>query len=201
MTEHLKVSLRSSRIRVGSTEAGFSAEHLLLRVENRSDKHLAYVVETKLTDSKGCSGKGDMPHNAIALRPHEAVDRTECLFSKWNDLRVTRVDALELTPLGYYYVSRLSPTQLGYDARTGTGHVVPAGAPVCQHVPGREVREGLMAGTTRWEDVMDFYSRHNCDEYWFFYGYRMHDRPLFALLPARDESAPPEPPPAPSASP
>jgi len=200
LTEHLKISARSSRIRVGSSEAGYATEHVLLRVENLTDKHLAYLVETKLTDTKGCSGKGDMPHNAMALRPGEVIERTECLFSKWNELRVTRVDVLELTPLGYYYVSRLSPMQLGYDVRTAGGHVIPGGAEVCQHVPGREVREGLLERSTRWENVLDFYSRHNCDEYWFFQGYRMPDRPLSALLAARDGSAEsPDAPPVPPA--
>jgi hypothetical protein len=198
MTNHLKIAVRSERVRVGTTESGFSVEHLVLRIENTSDKPIAYVVETKLTDPKGCSGKGDMGHNAIALKPHESIDRTECIYARWNELRVTRVDVMELTLLGYHYVSRLTPTQLGLDDRAGGGHLVPGGAQVCQHVPGREVREGLMRGTTRWQDVMDFYARHNCDEYWFFAGYRMREQPLEKLVPAMDESAAA---PAPAAAP
>jgi hypothetical protein len=192
-TDHLKISVRSERIRVGEIDSGYSAEHILLRVENRTDKHLAYAVETKLTDAKGCAGKGDMAHNAIGLRPHETVDRTECLYAKWNEVHVVRVDVMELTALGYFYVSRLSPMQLGEDPRIGSGHVVPGGAEVCQHVPGREVRDGLIARTTRWEDVMDFYARHNCDEYWFFAGYRMQEQPLARLLPAQEPAAPQAP--------
>jgi len=186
-TDHLEISVRSERIWVGAMEAGFRADHQVLRIENRSDKHLAYAVETKLTDAKGCKGKGDMPHNALAVKPREAIERTECLFSKWNELRVVRVNVLEITPLGYYYVSRLSPMQLGLDPRTGGGHTVPSGAQVCQHVP-REVRDGLMSGTLRWEDVMDFYARHNCDEYWFFERYRLRDRAATDLKPERDKS-------------
>ena len=55
----------------------FRFEHLVLRIENRTGKYLAYRIVTDVTDKKKCSSKGDIPHNAIVHRaqPDPAADR------------------------------------------------------------------------------------------------------------------------------
>ncbi len=169
-TTHLKLELLSEKIWVGEEGQGYRTEHLVLRITNRSEAHLAYRVLTEV--SGRCSGKGIVTHNAIALRPSESVSRTECIENGASPVTVKRVEVLEVSPLGYYYVSQLDPARLTYDRRTSEGHQGPAGLPPCRLLPWRLIEAELKRGETKWYDVLDFYSRHSCDEYTYFAGYK-----------------------------
>jgi hypothetical protein len=171
-TPHLRVSSRVIKewARTPSGQ-GFKFEHIVLSITNRSDRPVAYRVATTVSHPERCRSQGAIEHNAIALGPGETVERTECLWHKNERLRVDAVEAMELTPLGYYYVSRLNPVQIMLDARTAAGHRVPPPAKECAFVPWRDIKTSAEQAHTGWGDVIDFYARHNCDEYSFFRGY------------------------------
>ena len=63
----------------------------------QSDKPIAYHVETRSTIPRIARSQGAIEHNAIALKPGETVERTECLWHKNQQLRVNAVEAMELT--------------------------------------------------------------------------------------------------------
>jgi hypothetical protein len=169
-TTHLKLDLTSEKIWVGEEGQGYRTEHLVLQITNRTDLHLAYRVITEV--SGRCGGKGIVNHNAIALKPRETISRTECLQNGAGPVVVKRVEVLEISPLGYYYVSQLDPSRLRYDRRTSEGHQGPPGLSLCRLLPWRLIENQLSRGEARWYDVVDFYSRHSCDEYTYFAGYR-----------------------------
>lgn len=183
-TPHLKLVSRVIKewARTPSGQ-GFKYEHIVLSITNRTDKPVAYFVPTTVNHPENCQSQGAIEHNAIALKPGETVERTECLWHKNQTLRIDAVEAMELTWLGYYYVSRLNPVQIMLDARTAAGHRVPAPAKECSFVPWRDIQASSEEAHTRWADVIDFYARHNCDEYSFFRGYRRWTAP--GKLPAR----------------
>jgi hypothetical protein len=156
-------------------------EHIVLSITNKTDKPLAYRVETSVDNPEKCRSKGSIPHDAIALKPHETVERTECLWRPSGTLTVKRIEGLEVSPLGYVYVSRLTPAQVLIDERTSMAHTVPKGAKPCGLVPWREIQAAAQTGT-EWADVLDFYSRHNCDDYSFYRGYKRWTTP--GTLPA-----------------
>ena len=162
---------------------GFKYEHIVLSITNRSDKPIAYYVPTTVSHAENCQSQGAIEHNAIALKPGETIERTECLWHKNQTLRVNAVEAMELTWLGYYYVSRLNPVQIMLDPRTAAGHRVPPPAKECSFVPWRDIQASAEQAHTAWADIIDFYARHNCDEYSFFRGYRRWTAP--GSLPAR----------------
>jgi hypothetical protein len=162
----------------------FKADHMVLKIENLTGRYLAYRVKTHVPDAARCEAKGVIDQNAIALRPHETIFRTECLFRKTAGIDVTRVEAIEIPALSYYYVSRLTPGLVLYDPRTATGHLVPKGGACPQTFSWRDVRDGAERGEVDWRDIIDFYARHNCDEYAFFPGYRYRTN-TEAPLPAR----------------
>src|SRR5262249_23057670 len=107
----------------------------------------------------------------IALRPHEEITRSECLWTAGFSLSVRKVEVMEIPALSYYYVSRLHPQHVLYEERTADGHQAPTGR-ICELIPWREIQIGAESGEVSWDDVIDFYGRHNCDEYTFFRGYR-----------------------------
>jgi hypothetical protein len=183
-TPHLRLSLAVGRRTAHLEGQSYAVDHLLLKIENRTGRYLAYRVQTSVTDKHKCQSKGDIPHNALVLEPHQTLERTECLYRADEQLDVMHVEVIELSPLEAFYVSRLPPNPILYDARTAAGHVPLAGTVCPQTFSWRDIQEGLDRGVIGWKDVIDFYARHNCDEYSFFKDYRYRTEPS-APLPAR----------------
>jgi hypothetical protein len=187
-TKHLKIAASVAKEwSTGSGGQGFRYEHVMLTITNLTGRPLAYRVETAIDQVERCRSKGALAHNAIALEGNGSVQRTECLWHRGSKLFVKRVEAFELTPLGYHYVSRLGAEQIGLDPRTAAGHTPPKGA-LCAYVPWREME----ASGATWADVMDYYARHNCDEYAFYAGYKKRVEP--GPLPAHEGTKAGEPP-------
>jgi hypothetical protein len=183
-SRHLRLSLGVRRVEGAVEGQSFRADHLVLKIENTSDSYLSYRVSTRVPAAARCEAKGVIPHDAIALRPHETILRTECLFQKAAGIDVTRVEVIEVPQLSYHYVSRLIPALILYDPRTAAGHAAPKGAVCPQTFSWRDIRDGAQRGDIAWRDIVDFYARHNCDEYAFFPGYR-YRTDAEAPLPAR----------------
>ena len=76
-------------------------------------------------------------------------------------------------------------TAVLYDTRTSAGHVPLKGTLCPQTFSWREIQDGIDRKQIGWRDVIDFYARHNCDEYAFFRNYRFRTDAA-APLPARD---------------
>jgi hypothetical protein len=169
---HLATHVRKEWAMSGSA-ARMRVEHMLLTITNKSAHTIAYRVETHLANETPCRSKGAIAQNAIALKPGETIERSECLWSPRETLEVRGVEVLELPDIGYYYVSRLLPYQALLDERSTQGHEPPNKIKTCTYVPWREIHA---ASETKdgvsWADVVDFYARHNCDEYSFFTTYR-----------------------------
>jgi len=184
-TPHLHLATRVSKEWASTGGAqNLRVEHVLLAITNKSDRPIAYRVETRLPDGARCKNKAALMQNAVALRPSQTTVRTECLVSKGMKLEVTKIEVLELTDLGYFYASRLLPAQVLLDERTTSGHTPPDKLKPCAFVPWRDIRAAAeVKGGAQWADVLDFYARHDCDEYSFFPSYRRATRPL--LLPAQ----------------
>jgi hypothetical protein len=186
-------SLQTAHVRLAlivKKEAGsmggqiYRADHLVLRIENLTDHHLAYRIQTHVADEGRCDTKGDAPHNAIVLEPRQVIQRTECLYRSDEKVDVRRVEVMEIPPLAAYYVSRLPPGLILYGRRASAGHV-PIKGDVCpQTFSWRDIRDGADRGELGWRDVIDFYARHNCEEYSFFRAYRYRSD-ANAPLPAR----------------
>jgi hypothetical protein len=179
---HLQLVVRKE----AGTMAGqlYRADHMVLTIQNRSDGYLAYRIQTRVPDEPRCETKGDAPHNAIVLAPHQTIRRTECLYRSDERITVRRIEVMEIPPLGAYYVSRMPPGLILYGRRTSAGHVPLAGSLCPQTFSWRDIRDGADRGELGWRDVIDFYARHNCEEYSFFRSYR-HRTGTDEPLPAR----------------
>jgi len=183
-TPHLRVSLITRREEGAVEGQSFRADQLVLRIENLGGQYLAYRVVTRVPDPGRCEAKGALPGNAIALRPRETVERTECLFQTATAVTVISVEVIEIPSLSYFYVSRLTPGSILYEPRVSDGHVIPMGTVCPQTFSWREIRDGAARGDLGWRDIIDFYARHNCEEYTFFAAYRSRTDGS-APLPAR----------------
>jgi hypothetical protein len=193
-TPHLRLTTKVSKEWAMTPGGqGFRYEHIILTITNRGDRPLAFHIATSLGKSGRCREKGHMLHNALALRAGQTESRTECLWAPGSYLTVEKIEVIELGELGYHYVSRLPPTQVLLDERTAGGHEPPKEDKTCSFVPWREVQAARSEGGG-WADVIDFYARHNCEEYSFWRGYRRWTSP--GTLPSHPVAGEPPPPPA-----
>jgi hypothetical protein len=183
-TRHLRITLEVSKQTTIIESHSLSTDHLVLRIENLTPIFLAYRIQTSVADKHKCVMKAELPHNAIALEPHQTTLRTECLFRKDAQIDITRIEVIELSALSAYYVSRVPPNSTLYDPRTAAGHTPPRGVLCPQTFSWREIKEGIDKKELGWRDVIDFYARHNCTEYSFFKSYRYRGDPT-APLPSR----------------
>ena len=184
-TRHLRVSLEISKATAVIEGQTISADHLVLRIENRTPMYLAYRIQTGVPDKHRCANKGEIPHNAMAIGPGQTILRTECLYRKEETVDLSRIEVVEMPALSAYYVSRLPPNATLYDPRTFSGHTGFRGLDGCQQTfSWHEIKDGVEGKQFEWRDVIDFYARHNCGEYSFFKTYR-YRTDSNAPLPAR----------------
>lgn len=182
-TSSLRLRLVRRRLWIGEPGEGLRAWHVVLQITNKTNKHLAYRVKTRVKGE--CDPKGVIDHNAVALKPKQRQSRTECVLRRSSrSLVVTRVEVFELRPLGYHYVTRLDPAELKFDERAASGHDFGELGP-CKLVPWRAIGDGMAQDKVHWRDVVDFYSRHNCDEYTFHVGYKWSPNDLSSPLPVK----------------
>lgn len=167
-TPSLTLQLQTKRLWVGAEGQGMRAPHLVLSITNRTPYYLAYRVDTRVAGA--CQNKAAIEHNALALKPRQQLLRSECLLRNANSLTVERVEVMQIPALSYYYVSRLDPPRLRMAERTSAGHSFAELQP-CRVLPWDTLRKTL-EDPAAWRDVIDFYARHNCDEYSFFPTYR-----------------------------
>lgn len=187
-TDHLKLQVLTKVVKVGEEGTSVGMPTIVLSITNKSDKHLAYMVKTRVKGE--CRDKGVIAHNAIAIKPQETLLRTECQPRKKAALHVTRVTLMQISPLAFFFVSRLDPQNLQYEERTYAGHLQNPDFKQCKFpAPWRRVKAGLKAGA-KWYDIIDYYTRHTCDEYSFFSEYRRSEKGPQSL-PVLKDTAPP----------
>lgn len=183
-TKHLRISLEISKQTTSIESHTLTTDHLVLRIQNLTPFYLAYRIDTSIAEKSKCAMKADLPHNAIAIEPEQTILRTECLFRKDAQIDVNRIEVIELPPLSAYYASLVPPNATLYDPRTSAGHTPSRGTLCPQTFSWREIKDGIDKKELGWRDVIDFYARHNCNEYSFFRSYRYRSDPT-APLPAR----------------
>lgn len=174
----LRIKARLDKVGYAQRGATVSSVHVVARVHNVSDRPIAYSLRMRGVAGK-CEVRGAREHNAVALRPDESADIVVCAGR--DEIRIERLEVLEVTELGYVYLSQVSPLALGHDATTAAAHrpVVPV-AP-CVDLDAKSLAAQLQAGTATWADVVDFYSRHDCHRLQFFPGYRRAEQALPSL--------------------
>jgi hypothetical protein len=177
---HLRLRVRLDKVEYMQRGAKVSAVHVVARAENVGSKPIAYALRMRGEAGK-CEVRGAREHNAIALRPGEQAEIVVCAGR--DRVVLERLEVLEVTELGHRYLSQLSPLALGSDAITAAAHAPQVQVSTCPDLDTKALAAYLQAGTAAWADVVDFYSRHDCQRLQFFPGYRRAEEPL-ASLPA-----------------
>lgn len=180
---HLVVRAKQEKVTYQQHGATVAATHVIAEVENVGEVPVAYNLRVRSRDRGRCDVRGVRTHNGLALDVGEKVSIVVCAGR--GSIRLEHVEILELTPLGYHYISGLPAEALGIDPVTAQAHEPTARVPACGAVDARKLSAKLSAGEARWVDVADFYSRHSCERWQFVTGYRHAEAPLERLPIAR----------------
>jgi hypothetical protein len=175
---HVRIKVRLDKVEYMQRGARVSSVHAVARAENISSRPIAYLLRMR-GEAGQCEVRGAREHNAVTLRPGESAEIVVCAGR--DRVVVERLEVLEVTDLGYHYLSQVSPLALGHDPTTAAAHepLVPVGE--CPDLDSRTLAAYLQAGTAAWADVVDFYSRHDCHRLQFFPGYRRAEQALPSL--------------------
>jgi hypothetical protein len=173
LTRELRISteLRDLTTPLGGLGT-YRAPHVVLIVENRTEHHVAFRVDTTPSGSSPCTPKAMLPQSTLVLGPREALSRTECLAKGRDKLTVQRLEVMLVPPLSYHYLIKVRPGTLGIPQRIADGHSLPPGQRLCAGIPRQTIEQALRSGAASWLDVIDFYARHSCDRQEFRAGHR-----------------------------
>lgn len=178
-SKHVRVRASIEKVTFQQHGAKIAAKHAVATIKNISKVPIAYFMKVTSADLGECPTRGARSHNAMALRPGESAEVVVCAGKGSvlvNDLRV-----MEITPIGYVYLSMVPPQAVGHDAVTSRAHRPDDKIPSCSSVPAVQIARGIRSGQFAWEDVVDFYSRHNCDRFQYVHGYKMATGPVEQL--------------------
>ncbi|MEX1368128.1 MAG: hypothetical protein AB1Z98_33675 [Nannocystaceae bacterium] len=175
---HLRIKVRLDKVNYMQRGARVSSVHVIARAENVSEVPIAYRLVLRGEAGK-CEVRGAREHNAVALAPGESAEIVVCAGR--DRVRIEALEVLEVSPLGYHYLSQLSPMVFGQDAISSAAHRPQVTSTRCDDVDAKTHAAYLEAGTVTWADVADFYSRHNCQRLRMPPGYRRAVEPLPTL--------------------
>jgi len=167
--------LSVDRVKVSS-----KAQHTLLIVENRGEVPLAYrLLARKLAGGK-CLTPAIIRYDALVLDPEQRVEISIC--SGRQSVEIIDLRTLELNELGAVWIRQLPPPAVGLGGLAAKSHAVAEGTPQCTE-DAEMLERTLYEGELDWEDVVDFYSRHDCTHYPWPSDYRFRDGEAPAELP------------------
>lgn len=182
-SDELVVKAETRKVAYQNKGATVKARHAVATIENVSGKPLAYFAELRSSDRGDCPVRARLAHNVSALMPGDRAEVVVCAGG--SGVEILQLEVLEITPVGYGYISQVPPQAFGHDkVRAGdhdSGDLGGHRIETCSQVPAMRIQAAIRNGSTRWRDVADFYARHNCERQQFFTGYKIASEPLSAL--------------------
>jgi hypothetical protein len=160
-------------------------EHTLVDVENVGTTPFAYFLDVRAKTGE-CQVRALTRLDAMALLPGEKGEISICAGSHEVEIRDLRI--MQVTEIGALWVSKIPALAVGYDEVIARSHFAGNGIEMCAEIPVAEFSNRIKAGEVTWEDLVDFYSRHDCEHYRFWPGYKRAVEPL-TQLPIVDEPA------------
>jgi hypothetical protein len=153
-------------------------EHTLVDVENVGTTPFAYFIDIRAKTGE-CQVRALTRLDAMALLPGEKGEISICAGSHEVEIRDLRI--MEVTEVGALWVSKVPAGAVGYDDVIARSHFAGNGIETCAEIPVAEFANRIKANEVAWEDLVDFYSRHDCEHYRWWPGYKRVVEPLTTL--------------------
>ena len=178
----LQLRVRTEIIEIERRGMRTKNEHTLVDIENVGATPLAYFVDLR-AKGRDCNVRALTRFNAMALRPGEQGELSVCAGTHEVEIRDLRI--MEVTELGALWVSKVPALAVGYDEVIARSHFAGPGVPMCAEISAAEFANRIRNNEVAWEDLIDFYSRHDCEHYRWWPGYERIVEPLTSLPAAK----------------
>ena len=177
----LRIAVKVEEVQVERRGVRTRAKHTLADISNTGDKPLAYFLDMRVATGE-CQLKATGRYNTMVLSPGQSGEISVCTGT--HSVEVTQLKIMEVTELGAIWVSKVPPLAVGHDEYVARFHDPGQGVDMCAEIPAVDFGRRIKAGEMAWEDLVDFYSRHDCEHYRWYSGYTRIMSPL-AALPAK----------------
>lgn len=143
--------------------------HTLLVLENTGELPLAYRLGARKASAGKCSVRALTRFDAVVIDPGAKLEISIC--GGEHAVEITELRMLELTELGALWVRQIPALALGVSRETAKVHDPGAKIEQCTELPITDYQRWLATQQAAWEDIVDFYSRHDCNSYRWWKGY------------------------------
>jgi hypothetical protein len=164
-----EISVKVEEIEVERRGMRTKNTHTLAVLRNAGNTPLAYLLRMR-SRAGDCKIRALTRYNAVVLLPGERAEISVC--SGEHEVEVTDLRLMEVSEVGARWLSKIPPQAIGQDELSARSHFPGAGVEMCAEIPAVEFARQIDAGKTSWEDIVDFYSRHDCDHYRWWPEYR-----------------------------
>ncbi len=159
----LELTVVREDLRVQRSGLENTSAHTLIRLHNHAQVPLAYHVVARSHDGGDCKMRAVTQYDALVLEPDEQARISICSGS--HDVEIVDLRFMEVSEIGARWIRQVPTKAFGLDDIAVRGHKPSKHVPPCSQVPVKESAEQLSKGEAQWEDMVDFYSRHDCNFY------------------------------------
>jgi hypothetical protein len=177
--QKLELTVIHEDLRVQRSGLETTSPHTLIRLHNRGALPLGYHLVARTSGGADCNSRAITQYDALVLGPDEQARISVCSGS--HEVEILDLRLMELTELGARWIRQVPGAALGLDEIAIRGHKPSKHVPPCSQVPVKESVQQLEAGEAQWEDLVDYYSRHDCNIYRRPAGYVRIIEPLSEL--------------------
>ncbi|NVB38322.1 hypothetical protein G6O69_10810 [Pseudenhygromyxa sp. WMMC2535] len=153
--------------------------HTVVDVVNTGEVPVAYRLLLDKAGDGDCRLRAMTRYDAMVLEPGERAEISVCKDS--HSIEISELRVLELTPAGAIWVDKLPAAAVALGENATRAHDPGRELVQCTELPVREYAARIQSGELAWEDLIDFYSRHDCENYEWVEGYTRALEPLASL--------------------
>ena len=176
----LTLKVRVSTLSIDRRNIRSKGLHTILDIHNTGSVPLAYRLLMRKADGGECMSPALINYDAIVIEPDQHFEISVC--SGQQKVEIIDLRMLEVTQLGALWLRQLPPQALGLIGMAARAHDPGPGVYHCTE-DAAELTRAIEEGEIAWEDIVDYYSRHDCALYPWWSAYERAEQPL-ASLPA-----------------
>jgi hypothetical protein len=185
----LQIQVKAEEVEVERRGMRTKNVHTFAVLKNISKTPLAYFLRMR-SRAGDCKIRAQTRYNSMVLLPGERAEISVCAGEHEVELIDLRV--MEVSEIGARWLSKVPPQAVGHDDLGNRSHYPGSGVEMCAEIPSVEFARKIEGGSAAWEDIVDFYSRHDCDHYRWWPGYTRITSAL-EILPAQPPESAPSP--------
>ncbi|KIG12034.1 hypothetical protein DB30_02089 [Enhygromyxa salina] len=174
----MQINVKAEEVQVERRGMQTKNIHTFAVFKNVTRTPLAYFVRMR-SRAGDCQIRAQTRYNAMVLMPNETAEISVC--SGQHEVELTDLRVMEVSEIGARWLSKIPPQAVGHDNLSSRSHFPGAGVEMCAEIPAVEFARKLETGEAAWEDIVDFYSRHDCEHYRWWVGYERITSALTSL--------------------